>query len=1170
MVNVASIDIANNVYGVVRDYRDGVQFDGNIIQANPNTISGIFAYASTVDIVNMYPFGITPTKPTITVKSVKVSGLINTVSSDPTLICTQDIGTSFVLIVQPSCGIVLTSTLKAGGKVTVTVSLGSQYSTKLMLSVWFPSSVTVTANRYDLNEVRVQTPNAIPNCALYLTAQIAVIANFTSGSNSINAYVTRYVTFTNSNPFVATVDMSQAGVDLITIQGNSTGNTTLKAKLFGSAITSISNNGATFTVRNDTYLQLTTVSLIAYTGVTATMPRSVNLYDTVTPTFTLTDVLTAEGARAYLSAIAGLEDGTSMDVTYMVYGISSKISDVIVLNNTVGAPLIQVAVGANSFDGVGLNVSLKICGNVLNGEGRVNLVMPPPASVLIVPSSKIITSVLDLASSAPFNVPTYITVPKITLVFTDSTTRDISADPRVTMTLSTIIEGSTLLYLVGSTIRVNISSPDYSSKMYKSFTLDVDFDQTVSTSFTFELLTVSHIRLDSAAFPVYGNSDQDYKSIISRLDCGNNAIYQRLHTLSVGYLTANPSATSQLSFRIDNIVTLSFNTTNSPISISNMGLVKGVIAGVIPGTAVVTAYLTNGIETFQSNGLMITVNNDFVGVSSIAIGTGIFSVGPTFRAVYNTTKMLPISLTFTDGTQYLDAVSGVSVGWISVGNILQLSSSVPTSIFITLNGAAILIDNYIDVVILAASTICPGPIASSSVEVYANLLASPYDIDMGFDLGPPFGIGNLGDTITVPVRLQSSSLDILAFQVVITFDSSIIQVSGDADCTVGNGWGASFDCTTNDPPNQVLIIGACGLIPATLCKSIGLLQIAEITFTVVGAGTTGIGGTRIKIQDVSNSVSMLPIIAGADNFTSYSYRRVVESLEMDEAAALRRSITMNRIYTPPTQRLLGTTGCVAGDTNGDGVFDIADAVFLQYYIAGAYLNSNFTSCQKVAMDPDVNGAINGVDIQYLMRTVAKKYRFLKYISIFNAGTVYNISGYLVDDTNSPVAFDEQTALNYEIGADNLVISQGINYTISPDLLLGANGLYGTEPGTFFVQAVAPEYTVQQIEIEFSVVTYDVFGSTSVDRQFSFYCSPTISLCASVYGAGLSAYFPYAILSAFKPPTHRPTARPTTRRPTHTPSTPDPTTSIPTHPTAIPTATPTFAPSSTPSSAPTCM
>ena len=58
---------------------------------------------------------------------------------------------------------------------------------------------------------------------------------------------------------------------------------------------------------------------------------------------------------------------------------------------------------------------------------------------------------------------------------------------------------------------------------------------------------------------------------------------------------------------------------------------------------------------------------------------------------------------------------------------------------------------------------------------------------------------------------------------------------------------------------------------------------------------------------------------------------------------------------------------LSGDTNGDCSFDVEDVQFLQYYIGGAVEASSLSAHQLAAMDPDLDGDSDGVDISYLMR-----------------------------------------------------------------------------------------------------------------------------------------------------------------------------------------------------------
>eukprot|EP01036_Dinobryon_divergens_P043702 gene43702-58220_t len=122
------------------------------------------------------------------------------------------------------------------------------------------------------------------------------------------------------------------------------------------------------------------------------------------------------------------------------------------------------------------------------------------------------------------------------------------------------------------------------------------------------------------------------------------------------------------------------------------------------------------------------------------------------------------------------------------------------------------------------------------MSLYANLLADTLDVDMGSVSRAPYGIRTIGTDFTVPVRIRSSGTnDITAFQLLITFDPSIVRVSSDSKCSQGSGWLNKFECTTNNPVNQVLIIGYC---TSTSCSSSGEVTVASISFTPVAVGVS--------------------------------------------------------------------------------------------------------------------------------------------------------------------------------------------------------------------------------------------------------------------------------------------------------------------------------------------
>ena len=298
------------------------------------------------------------------------------------------------------------------------------------------------------------------------------------------------------------------------------------------------------------------------------------------------------------------------------------------------------------------------------------------------------------------------------------------------------------------------------------------------------------------------------------------------------------------------------------------------------------------------------------------------------------------------------------------------------------------------------------------------------------------------------------------------------------------------------------------------------------------------------------------MIAGKDNVAVIASRRLESSIsnvnaDVYENALSLQSSEMEDVVNRHNGRSLLTSTCYAGDTNGDGVFDISDVVYLQYAIGGAY--TSFTNCQVVAMDPDLNGIRDGVDIQYLLRVITKKYRFLKFVNVQHVGLHYNVSSYLLDDTNKPVAFDGHTSIRYDISATDISIEKAIGVTSSNGLLRGT-ALYGITSGSFYITAGSSSSSSRQFNVAIIVNTFDSTGATSSSRQFSFYCSPSLSSCTSVYGSGLHAFIPFTNM-AFStslptmkptvPPTIKPTKRHPTAVPTAVPSTLIPTSTFPT-------------------------
>jgi len=1144
MVNTFSIKFASNVQGVVKDNRDGFQTSGALIVASDG-VAGIFAYSSQVEVVNTLPFSnVGSLSPTITVKAFSTkTGTISTVSARSTAVsCVATQGTDHVLTVSSACGVTVSNSLTAGGKVGVSISYNNDFFAEVNFNVWYPSEVLVTAAHDSLVAITADEAVPSPTCSMYQSTRVFVAATFRSELDSRLVYVTPLAKLASNASSVVSVDSTAATGGIILARGVRPGSATLTVQLFGNSAT-IQNTPADITV-SDSIVSVTKLSLLSYTGVTGSAPSPVGSFDFANPSFSFADVLSSEGAKAYLTAVATLSDGSIEDVTHLLSSVTALLDDVAVDNESPGAPFVTVLSGASSFVGAGVEGVLRICDNSVVGYGDLNLTLPSLSGISVSKSTSRITSPSDIASSTPFRVAVSCTLFGVTVAFADGSSRDVSTDQRVSYSLSTAVEGSTLLYMVGNSVQVNTSSPDYFSGMHKSFSVVVGFNGAVFTTVALEVVTLSRVEMSTAAYPTYSGSDSISKTVIGTMGCGPSSSYQKLHAISRGYLTVADGA-NEVAVDVSNYVSYRVSDLSVLTTAGN-----GVISGVSAGMSVVTARMSLNSLVMESVGVSITVSSASVTLSDIAISTSVFSGGNTLTGLAGMTKTLKVGVIFSDGTKYTDAISGSSSAWFSVANELSFESSVPAAIMVSAEGVVELVGNYHSDISLTVASVCANPV-SDVLTVYANLVADSYDVDMGSSSKAPFGSVNVGDSFLVPVRIQAGLLDVTSFQLELMFDSDVIQVASDSECSIGSKWTSAWDCTTNDPVNKVLIAGVCGLLPTSSCQSTGLVEVANIRFTAVGTGVSRITGMIVKLQDGSTSRANVAIVAGTGDVEVVANRRLMlDWTDADGSLVKRRGhpdffhydyiMSRHGLKSKVVEEVSVDHGrsleqgfCLSGDTNGDGVFDVGDVVTLQYAVGGALDLSAVTPCQLVAMDPDNSGQRDGVDIQYLLRVVTKKYRFLKTIAIAHDDTYFSITSFVVNEASVGVPLNGQTRLQFDIvGEVGLSVTAADEVSTSALGIASASALYGENPGEF---NIAVEHGAG-MSVAAVLTTFDVYGETNSARQFAFYCTPSLASCASVYGNGMEAFKPYTALvtEVDNSPTFRPTISPT-GQPTSQPS-----------------------------------
>jgi len=218
----------------------------------------------------------------------------------------------------------------------------------------------------------------------------------------------------------------------------------------------------------------------------------------------------------------------------------------------------------------------------------------------------------------------------------------------------------------------------------------------------------------------------------------------------------------------------------------------------------------------------------------------------------------------------------------------------------------------------------------------------------------------------------------------------------------------------------------------------------------------------------------------------------------------------NKIESKQASRRQLLTDCnrVYGDTNGDCAFDVEDVQYLQYYIGGSIATDDLTAWQLTSMDPDLDGDSDGVDISYLIKVIASKYRFLA--NFTHTYSPFALSS-LVYDSSSNVVSSDFVSVSFEIGTSLNKVSDGMIFSTGTDASDTDDGVYvmAESDGTNF-NVVASNVPGNEVDIGVVIMieTYDSNGDTSDDRKFAFYCTRLYTSCVSVYGDSSAAFLPY--------------------------------------------------------------
>jgi hypothetical protein len=287
------------------------------------------------------------------------------------------------------------------------------------------------------------------------------------------------------------------------------------------------------------------------------------------------------------------------------------------------------------------------------------------------------------------------------------------------------------------------------------------------------------LQLSTEPFPSYPGSSAHANVPLYRLAC--TLSYQHATARVVAMLSdaSQVAVTSQSSFSSSDAAAVSVDSSR----------LRSLSAGISTLEA-----------TFDGNVVSrsVTVSDTRVSMTAAVLSAGGASSLYSFTATRGSAVQATVALTFDDGTRFDDATNTGTLDWFALSALLNFSSAVPSKVTVDGAGALTLLENHHRHVHVTVASVC-----SSLVDVLpvaANLYPALGDVDLGSGSGLQFQ--QSGSTLSVPVRVNMAGCTLLAFQVEVNFDYSVLGATG----AVAADWPA-LTSTLNDPVDEALFLG---------------------------------------------------------------------------------------------------------------------------------------------------------------------------------------------------------------------------------------------------------------------------------------------------------------------------------------------------------------------------
>ena len=582
-----------------------------------------------------------------------------------------------------------------------------------------------------------------------------------------------------------------------------------------------------------------------------------------------------------------------------------------------------------------------------------------PAAVLqLGPDTAVVATASDPA--ALVGVKTSVSLETF-LLDGDDTSADLSGHPTVTYAVVSV-DGPPKGVQISATGTVALISNNVKSVTVQA---RIVHQKTTLLSNTVRIMSVGYADLTMWATPdpPYPGSKDHTVTAVSKIRGTSPAVYQQATVNMAMQLTNGSNITLTTGYKVSSHVVSVASLRGVPMQMIQM---DGSYAGLVKSSSPML------LELKRKEVHIVAVRN--------------------MRAIYAGGLQIRLGVELSDKTQYPDIVD--SAGAMLFPGLVQFTTTDPR----------VVVDNSTGQVTVLANVQGPvtvrvlfrghksSDIVGSTCTVHGNLDPAPGDIDLGALFGVPVPAATLADIIHVPIRLNTGTQVVGAFDFVLEFGSGLALVS--ADSAAGE-YGQHVQTEVLATRTHVRFVA---MIPSSTLQG-PAVHLGTVAFRAVKRGTHWLKGYIISLENDQLTPDIIlentPIVAGNVNIEVQPSRHARGS-DHDQAYPLTTMSETRMSVSSRKRRVLGecddlASSIMIGDMNCDCKVTPGDALFLHNYAHTVNIGSNerlqfaqlLSRCPSISrkMDVDGNSVLDVNDAIILFDAIAGSVTLLEQVSI---------------------------------------------------------------------------------------------------------------------------------------------------------------------------------------------